>query len=268
MTTRDAFKTLSISLFSYAILLMIFPGFFASLFGLSDPSFMAQAKAGIRLFAVSEPLFALNYLIIVIFQLSKRNHFSILISCVQALMVIPLLLFAASINNETLMWLSFAIAQIFVFGIVWLLSIMARRKQPQLAPITLIDAPAHDEAILDFSVPCDPTKIGELMDTMHHFLQGKNLTPRCNNAIEICGEELVLNIMQHSFHNNKARYIDIRLRLQADKALLCVTDDGIPFDPIKYDSTGIGLMLVKKLCSEIQYARTLNQNVVNATFIY
>jgi len=59
-----------------------------------------------------------------------------------------------------------------------------------------------------------------------------------------------------------AHYIDIRLRLLNDKALLSITDDGIPFDPVKYDASGIGLLLVRKLCSDIKYSRTLSQNVV------
>jgi anti-sigma regulatory factor (Ser/Thr protein kinase) len=266
MTIRTAVKTLSISLVCVMIVIMLFPQFFASLFGLSDPTLLARAGTAIRIFAITLPVFGLNYLIMVIFQLSKRNHFSIMVSCAQALMVIPFILWATSVQNEIFTWFSFVIAQVLVSVLILIISAWVRRKQPQLSPITLIDAPAEDEAILDFSVQGNVTQMEEFMGSMHQFLQPKEFSVRCKNAIEICGEELVLNIMQHSYLNKKAHYIDIRLRLQADKALLSVSDDGIPFDPIKYDSSGIGLLLVKKLCSEIKYSRSLNQNVVNAMF--
>jgi Na+-driven multidrug efflux pump/anti-sigma regulatory factor (Ser/Thr protein kinase) len=268
LAIRAALKTLAICLFSLLILLLILPGFFASLFGLSDSTLMTQAQLAIRWFAFCIPLYGLNYLIMAVFQLSGRSNFSIIVSCTQALMVIPIMLAAMFLKNEPLIWISFAIGEALVFGIIWILSRIARRKKPFLLPITLIDATPNEETVLDFSIQGDIIQIKEFTDSVHQFLSQKNINNRCKNAIEVCAEELILNIMQHAFRNNKTHYIDIRLRLQSDKALLCITDDGIPFDPIKYNASGIGLLLVRKLCSNILYAYSLNQNVVVTEFQY
>jgi len=262
ITIKAALKTLAICLLSLLVLLLIVPGIFASLFGLSESALLAQSRIAIRLFAFSIPLFGLNYLTMAVFQLSRRNNFSILVSCIQALMVIPVMLAAAFLNNEALIWLSFFIGELIVFGIIWMISNAVRRKKAQLSAIFLIDTPQEDGMLLDFSVQSDIAKIGEFTAAVHQFLLQKEMDKRSKNAIEVCGEELVLNIMQHALAHKKHHYIDVRLRLQPNKALLCITDDGPPFDPIKYDRSGIGLLLVKKLCSNIQYSRSLNRNVV------
>jgi len=262
MTVKAALKTLAVCLLSLLLLLLIVPEIFTSLFGLSGSALLAQSRIAIRLFAFCIPLFGLNYLIMAVFQLSGRNNLSILVSCTQALMVIPIMLAAVFLNNEILIWLSFLIGELIVFSIIWIISNAVRRKKAQLSAIFLIDTPQENDTLLDFSVQSDIAKIGEFTASVHQFLLQKEMDKRSKNAIEVCGEELVLNIMQHALAHKKHRYIDIRLRLQPNKALLCITDDGPPFDPIKYDHSGIGLLLVKKLCTNIQYSRSLNRNVV------
>jgi len=265
---KAALKTLAFCLLPLLVLLLIVPGFFAGLFGLSEAALLIQAKSAIRLFAFCMPLYGLNYLMMAVFQLSGRNKFSIIVSCTQALMVVPVMLLFAFLDFELLIWFSFALGELLVFGIIWIISYRVHRKQPHLAPITLINMPQQDESVLDFSVQGDIDKIEEFTNILHQFLLQKELDTRCKNAIEVCGEELILNIMQHGYSKNNTHYIDIRLRLLNDKALLSITDAGIPFDPIKYDTSGIGLLLVKKLCSDIHYSRSLSQNVVVVEFHY
>lgn len=266
LAINAALKTLAFCLLPVLLLLLLFPEFFASLFGLSEVALLTQAKTAIRLFAFCMPLFGLNYLMMAVFQLSGRNKFSIVVSCAQALMVIPVMLIFVFLDFESLIWLSFAIGELLVFAIILIISGVVHRKQPHLAPIILINAAQDDEAVLDFSIQGDVSKMEEFINALHHFLSEKKLDTRCKNAIEVCGEELILNIMQHGYSNNTIHYIDIRLRLLNDKALLSITDDGTPFDPVKYNDAGIGLLLVRKLCSNIQYSRSLSQNVALVEF--
>jgi len=265
---KAALKTLAFSLLPLLMLLLIFPCFFAGLFGLSEIELLAQAKPAIRLFAFCMPLYGLNYLIMAVFQLSGRSNFSIIVSCTQALMVIPVMLLATFSGSEELIWLSFAVGELLVFGIIWIISGTVRRKKTNLLPITLINTPHSNESVLDFSIQGDMSKMEDFLNTWHQFLINKELDAHCRNAIEVCCEELILNIIQHGYSQKHIRYIDICLRLLNDKAVLSITDDGIPFDPVKYDTTGIGLLIVRKLCSHIQYSRALNQNVVVVEFYY
>jgi len=251
-----ALKTLAFCLFSLLLLLLLLPGLFTTLFGLSGTTLLIQAKVAIRLFALCLPFFGLNYLIMAVFQLSGRSNFSLIVSCTQGLLVIPIMLAAAFLNNETLIWLSFVMGEVLVLGIIWIISRTVRRKQPQLAPITLISAPPSEEVILDFSIQSSITKIKEFTETIHHFLQENNINTHSRNAIEICSEELISTIMNQGQSNKKTNYIDIRLNLKSHKAVLSITDAGIPFDPVKYDTK----------CSNIHYSRTLNQNVVVVEF--
>ena len=265
LVIKAAARTLLICLLGLFFSLMAFPKFFAMLFGISDPAMLAAAGPAIRIFSFSIPLFGLNYLFMVIYQLCRRNHFSITISCLQALMVLPVMLFFALFKSESLIWLSFAVGELLVFGLILLMSSWVRRKNKHLTPLTLIEMP-HKETELDFSVQGKMGEMKELMPAVQQFLEKKEISLRMKNAIALSVEELTLNIIQHGYGDKKRHFIDIRIRIPGERAILCITDDGIPFNPIKYDQqTGIGLLIVKKICSKIEYVRSMNQNIVTAT---
>lgn len=265
LVIKAAAKTLIVSLLLLFLSLQLFPTFFAQLFGITDPDILKAAPSAIRLFSLSIPLFGLNYLFMIIYQLSRRNNLSIVISSTQALMVIPVMLLFALFNSDAMIWLSFVVGELLVFGLIMIVSSSIRKRNSNLTPLTLIEMPQKD-SVLDFSQQGSIDEIKDLMPTVHRFLEEREIPLRMKNAIEMSVEELTLNIIQHAYEDKKRHFIDIRIRILEDKAILCITDDGIPFDPIKYDSqTGIGLLIVKKMCSKIEYIRSMNQNIVTAT---
>ena len=142
---KAAIKTLSIFLLGLLVLLLLFPGIFATLFGISEVAMQTNVQMAIRLFSFCIPLFGLNYLIMAIYQLIGRNKFSIIISCAQGLMVIPVMLLASFLNSEVFIWLSFALGELLVFGIIGIVSRAVRRKHTELSPITLVPTPRQNE---------------------------------------------------------------------------------------------------------------------------
>ena len=72
----------------------------------------------------------------------------------------------------------------------------------------------------------------------------------------------MLNVIEHGISGDPDRFMDVLVRIVDDRVLITIRDDGEPFDPIAYDSDGVGLMIVKGQCSSLNYARSVNQNNV------
>ncbi len=78
-------------------------------------------------------------------------------------------------------------------------------------------------------------------------------------------EEAVVNAAMHAFPPEKIGRIEVRFRMDGDMAELEVEDDGIDFDPTtaveqpraatlaETDPGGLGLVLIRALCSTVAY---------------
>ena len=77
---------------------------------------------------------------------------------------------------------------------------------------------------------------------------------------------MVDNIVEYGYKKEKHNYIDVNLKVTDDTLLLRIRDDGVPFDPTKYEfdesenySTS-GIKLIMGLTDKISYMRVLNLN--------
>ena len=84
--------------------------------------------------------------------------------------------------------------------------------------------------------------------------------------IALGAEEMVANIIVNGYKKTSHNYIDVNLKLLEDTMILRIRDDGVPFDPTKYEydnnenySTD-GIDLIKKVTDKISYMRILNLN--------
>ena len=90
-----------------------------------------------------------------------------------------------------------------------------------------------------------------------------------NRESQIAGlacEEIVANIVAYGYKKGKKNYIDVNLKINEDMLLLVIRDDGLPFDPTKYEfdnseeySTS-GIKLIENLTDKMTYMRILNLN--------
>ena len=84
--------------------------------------------------------------------------------------------------------------------------------------------------------------------------------------IGLACEEIISNIVHYGYKRQSANYIDVNLKISENELLLRIRDDGMPFDPTKYECdkdeeylTG-GIALIAGLCDEMNYMRVLNLN--------
>src|SRR5687767_9287118 len=94
------------------------------------------------------------------------------------------------------------------------------------------------------------------------------LDERTRYRIELVFEELVTNVIRHSSSHHLNPSIEARVTFEHDCIVLTLEDDGRPFDPRQYEIAappksleeasvgGLGIMLVRKACDQIEYERT------------
>ena len=249
------------------LIILIVPGPIAYLFGLEDPSIIEEAKKAIRVVSVSFLLFGITYLLMAVYQLTKRHKLAIFISTIQSLAIIPFMYVFARVAPG-LVWESFLAGEIAVFLIVVAITCFIRKKDKSVAPLTLLPESRQDR-LLDFSISRDKDDFEELLSSVEAFLKQNKIDSPVANKVKLCSEELVLNVIQHGYSDKKKHYIDIRIHIREKQINICITDDGIPFNPIRYDKQeGLGLLIVKGICRNLEYKYLFNKNRVFARIPY
>lgn len=261
IAVNTALKILISFMIILIIVIMMFPYEFASLFGVSG---LENLNQSIRIFSLCVPLYALNYIFMVNYQILSKKALSISISCFQALAVIPIIKLIAPYSTLYI-WSSFAIGEAVVFlGIIISASIL-RDSDKTLSPLTLI--PADVENTSSFSVGGDIKDIGIMIDNILSFLSKNNIDEKFSKKLAICCEELVKNIAVYGYNNSSHRYIDMSIKIFPNYISAMIKDDGLPFNPLEFETSennkGLGLTLVKGMCEDIKYSFVANQNMIN-----
>ena len=87
-------------------------------------------------------------------------------------------------------------------------------------------------------------------------------------------DELLTNIICHGFADDREHIISMTITPEKDGFRICIEDDGIPFNPIKFDIPemsssieeckigGLGIHIVRKLVDDICYQRCDDKNIL------
>ena len=100
-------------------------------------------------------------------------------------------------------------------------------------------------------------------------LDAAGVTGRPRYHSELVFEEVILNTIRHGYHDDGAgRAIDVSIACRPEAIVMTFEDDAPAFDPRERPDPvlpksldearegGLGLMLVRKLASDVQYERT------------
>ena len=112
----------------------------------------------------------------------------------------------------------------------------------------------------------------------HDFLERAEVGGPTAYAVDTAIEELATNVIRHGFDEGRSGRIRIAIETHPAQVVLVMSDDARPFDPTRVpepenaatlDETplgGLGISMVRKLASEMSYARTGSENRVELRF--
>ena len=260
--TRTMARVLLISLGLLAALVIIVPGLFCALFGVTDPSLVESSAPALRVFAPSVILYGVNYAIMILFQVLGNRKVSIAVSVLQPLMVMGIAVSTVGFDAD-MIWASFLLGELAMLAVTFAISLEMRRRNPALHGFLLGRMPTVPTAVL--SVKGDGSDIGEALDSISSFLESNGVPKDRADRALLCCEELSMNVCEHALRGDPDRYMDIVIRA-GEEASVTVRDDGALFNPMAFDGSGNGLLIAKGMCTSMAYSRALGQNNVRFTF--
>ena len=107
---------------------------------------------------------------------------------------------------------------------------------------------------------------------IEQFGEENNLGMKLTFELNLVLDELITNIINYGFTDNKKHIIEITIEIEADTIKMLVIDDGQEFNPLEKQDTdvnvplqekaigGLGIFFVKKKVDQLKYERVENKN--------
>ncbi|WP_372946797.1 ATP-binding protein [Mariniphaga sp.] len=131
-----------------------------------------------------------------------------------------------------------------------------------------------NQKIKQFVIENQIKEISFLAEKIEKIAEEWDLSPTLAMNLNLVIEEAVSNIIFYAFPD-KAKH-EIKISVSIDKQILTIiiTDDGIPFNPLKHEQPdinlpaeerpvgGLGIFLMSQIMDEMEYNRKKNENIL------
>lgn len=265
-------KWICIIIGSLTLLLLLFPeavvGVFGSKSGIQmDNNVQSLRESVLVLFPNMIILFFAN-----VYLLSNRIRLSTIFNALSVIvLVIPILLFSNIWPQYV--WISLPVCSWSLLAVMLVTSLMIRKKDFRLAPMTLLPL-LPDDVSVKLSVKYNRASVVDSLRDLKLFLDICELDRDQNNAINQCCGELMNKIIETGKTKSIERRPDyavfeIRLKEKVDRINVTFKDAGKPFNPLgKSGSADVQpeQSLLYGLCDEIEYKYNYGLNVIVMNF--
>ncbi|MCR4561906.1 MAG: ATP-binding protein [Bacilli bacterium] len=264
LTKKMFMITIGITLVVTAVIL-ITPQGYSFIFGQSDFSNFDHVAFLLRIYCLNFIGYEINKFSMNYYPSVDKNAVSwVVVLSRELVVVLPLtlsLLFAkglegycwANVLNETITVL---ITCVFIF--------FYNRKKKIYKGLLMLEE--LNVVSMDVSLDNEINNASVISEELTKFALANKVPERESQLVGLASEEMVNNIVTYGYKKNVHSYIDVNLKVLEDKLILRIRDDGMPFDPTKYefdedeDYSTSGILLIKKLTDKMNYMRVLNLN--------
>lgn len=258
-----AYSFLAVGLSALALILILFPGWIVSFFGIVEPGSVAMIHLALPAFAANIILQCVVYVLIPVYQIYGHKSLALVISLGQPLlpMVFFWLFSALSVSGREWLnpWWGFACGQMCV---VLILLPFALTRKGEHMPFLLIPS-ENPEMMLDVSLHPSLEDQMDVLVEAEDWLKLRGVSHELRNKIVLACEESLGNVIRHALAGKRRSMIDMRIVKSGSGYSVLVRDEGAPFNPIEQDpGTGIGLLLMKKTCDDMNYEYLFGQNLL------
>ena len=264
-------KVLTYSYLTIAALLfvfLLFPQWIAGLFGIRDGELLVMCKLALRIFACGFPFYVYNKFLMSYYQTILQPGLSTVITVLQGFgVVVPLTLVGIFWMGLPGVCVAAVVSEVLTILISVLYRMGGQRADrfPGGGRYMLPDI--AEETCLDFSIENHLEDVIKLRDALFDFCKENGIGEKDAKMIGLALEEICANVIRYGYRGNDRSFIDISFTIQDGSYLLRVRDDGVPFNPLEYQSEEEdgkialgGIALIRKIMSDFQYMRVLNMN--------
>ena len=262
---RIYFINIGVSAVITAIILA-WPHGYASLFGYSGTGEgLERASFIIRIYVLSAiPLeinkFSTNYYP----SIEKTMPSLLTVLLREGALVLPLTLVLMKAEGLFGFSLARVITEYATVLIVYGVILIYNLKKKKYRGIFMFDK--ADRNAFDITVESKVENAPKVSREVVDFALGHDVDNKSAQLLGVACEEMVSNIALYGYKKQKSSYVDVNVKVSDNDILLRIRDDGMPFDPTKYECeqneeyrTG-GIALITGLADELNYMRVLNLN--------
>lgn len=250
------------------LLIFIYPAEFIRFYGVDNitPELILYLRVSISYMLFLGHVFILR----AFYQATRQEKAATVFSLLEGVVLVIGFFFLLSEVSLVLMWAAPALSAVLSVG--WLVWYM-RRKALKMGQDSFLLVQREDaSAVWETSIPATVEAATQASAAVEEFCACyENLDSRQSYAAQVTVEELCVNIAEHGGFGAEG-HIDVFLRLQEEpvsQIVVKVRDAGKPFNPVHFlDEQGeefSGLLMVRKLTSNIEYARVLGFNTTIVT---
>ena len=260
-------------LVAVVIVMMYMPGFIGHLFGVTAGSELAlELDRVLRIFALMLIPFAITQILLSTYQILGYDKTSVLTATAQTAMLVIGVWAVAEIEGIELWWGFFAACTLVLLFQVGYTSARSRITQVRISPLTMIPSDTGGPTF-DRSVGYNVEEVCSTLTDIDTFLKNSNISAGNVFKINLCCEELMTNIAQHSEGSVLDHTFDVHIHVSGEGVFVTLKDAGKPFDPIKAGKMAdpnigtkgnehLGLRLVTNIIPNITYKYMYGQNTV------
>lgn len=243
----------------------ILPGVYSSIFGYNDPTHAEYSYKILRIYLISFvpyeiSKFSMNYYP----TIDKVSPSIVTVLCRELIIVLPVtlvLLFKMGLEGYCL---ACAITELSTVIITYVYVFIYEKVKKKSFGIFMIDKDEYKS--FDVSLTNDLSNASRVSESLTKFALSNGVKNREAQVVGLAAEEIVSNIDTYGYKKGHIGYIDVNLKIINDILLLRIRDDGLPFDPTKYEfdndegySTS-GIKLIMNLTDKMTYMRVLSLN--------
>ena len=251
------------------LVICFFPNSVAELFS-NGIDMSAEWSSAVRAFSLMLVPHALSVFLRSFFQVLDRRWLGMVFSFLQMLCTV-VGLWIALCNAPSFMWWSFPISALLLLAIqiVFICYLWRKYGTRRMLPEESND----NREVLELSVEYDTKPVTDAICQVCNFLESRSVSAVSVMAVNICCEELMLNIVHHQSHRHQP-YMDLHIAVMGDKVYMVLKDAGWPFNPVlpshhinlEDSDVSLGLTLTNNVCSTLSHKYMYGQNVVYAEF--
>ena len=130
---------------------------------------------------------------------------------------------------------------------------------------------------LELSLVNDLREIPAAAGRIDEFCAARGVAPQVAHAVNLAIDELLTNTISYGYDDDNVHRIALTLRLEDDKLIVAIVDDGKAFDSSETPEPdidapleerpigGLGLFLVQQMMDSVEYRRSDAHNVLTLT---
>jgi len=263
VTRKIYFINVITTLIITAVILAL-PNVYCYVFGYTEQTDMEHIALLIRIYLISFLPYEINKFSMNYYPSIDKNLPSLItVFLREAIIVLPVTLVLLFTNGIMGYCIACAITEtatvLITYGFI-----LIYNKRKKTYGIFMFEK--GDVESFDASLDNDIDNASKISQELTDFARSHGVEERESQIVGLAAEEIVGNIITYGYKHNHKNYIDVSLKKVNDVLVLRIRDDGMPFDPTKYEydndenySTS-GIQLISSLTDKMTYMRVLSLN--------